>query len=120
MSLDACIKLKETKKLRAVGEQPSKHRRRRKRKQQAKQKMESTKEPVSYTAYIAIIVLNFNIWHPQRKMKLTSSTFWRRHYNHKKVLPIMFEISISMINNFPRINCGGCGKNKINKPELEC
>ena len=45
LSLDACIKLKETKKLRAVGEQPSKHRRRRKRKQQAKQKMESMKEP---------------------------------------------------------------------------
>ena len=24
-------------------------------------------------------------------MKLNFSTFWRRHYNHKKVLSIMFE-----------------------------
>ena len=55
LSLDACIKLKETKKLRAVGEQPSKHRRRRKRKQQAKQKAESSREPVSSIQLVVFI-----------------------------------------------------------------
>ena len=64
LSLDACIKLKETKKLRTVGEQPSKHRRRRKRKQQAKQKMESVKEPVSLSQ---LVVLNFNMLWPLKE-----------------------------------------------------
>ncbi|XP_065917510.1 zinc finger CCCH-type with G patch domain-containing protein-like [Dysidea avara] len=50
LSLDACIKLKESKKLRTVGEQPSKRRCRKKRKQ-AMQKAANTTEPKDETHF---------------------------------------------------------------------
>ena len=70
LSLDACIKLKESKKLRTVGEQPSKRRRRKKRKQ-AMQKAANTTEPVCIygTSTTHLHVLCY------RKTRLTFSTF---------------------------------------------
>ena len=121
LSLDACIKLKETKKLRTVGEQPSKHRCRRKRKQQAKQKAENTREPVS----LAHPEGPQSLICPSQKDETHFFNFLEKTLRSQESIQfsqIWFQISLPTI--FLRISSGWCGKkspsHKINKPKLKC